>query len=89
LTDLWAPIGHLLTPLTLLVGGYYAARYARRHWPLNLSQLLALMALFSTALICVASATRVGYVIYPLNFALWSRVCAPAREPARELASVV
>ena len=89
LTDLWAPIGHLLTPLTLMVGGYYAARYARRHWPLNLSQLLALMALFSTALICVASATRVGYVIYPLNFALWSRVCAPAREPARELASVL
>jgi hypothetical protein len=26
-------------------------------------------------LMCVASATRIGYVIYPLNFALWSWVC--------------
>ncbi len=82
LTDLWAPVGHLLTPLTLLVGGYFATRYARRHWPLNLSQLLAMMAVFSTVLICVASATRVGYVIYPLNFALWSLVCAEVPEPA-------
>jgi hypothetical protein len=88
LTDLWAPVGHLLTPLTLLVGGYIAAKYARRHWPLNLSQLLAMMAAFSAVLICVASATRVGYVIYPLNFALWSRVVAEVPEPARELAGV-
>ena len=27
-------------------------------------------------MICVASATRVGYVVYPINFALWSSVCA-------------
>jgi hypothetical protein len=26
-------------------------------------------------MMCVASATRVGYVIYPLNFALWSWAC--------------
>ena len=88
LTDLWAPVGHLLTPLTLLVGGYFVARYARRHWPLNLSELLAILAAFSTALICVASATRAGYVIYPLNFALWSRVCAPVDETVHELAVV-
>ena len=45
------------------------------------------MAAFSTVLICVASATRVGYVIYPLNFALWSCVCARrARTATRELA---
>lgn len=89
LTDVWAPVGHLLTPLTLLVGGYVGTRYARRHWPLNLSQLLAMLAVFSTALICVASATRAGYVIYPLNFALWSKVCAPAEESVRELADAV
>ncbi len=88
LTNLWAPVGHLLTPITLLVGGYFATRYTRRHWPLNLSQLLAMMAVFSTILICAASATRVGYVIYPLNFALWSLVCAEVPEPARELAGV-
>jgi hypothetical protein len=88
LTELWAPVGHLLTPVTLLVGGYVASRYARRHWPLNLSRLLAIMAVFSTALICVASATRAGYVIYPLNFALWSKVCAPANETVPEFAGV-
>ncbi|HEY5120372.1 MAG TPA: glycosyltransferase family 87 protein [Acidimicrobiales bacterium] len=88
LTELWGPVGHLLTPLTLLAGGYFAAKYARDHWPLNLSQLLAMMAAFSVVLICAASATRAGYVIYPLNFALWSRVCAEVPEPARELAGV-
>ena len=88
LTDLWAPLGHLLTPVTLLVGGYLASRYARRHWPLSLSQLLAMMAILSTALICVASATRAGYLIYPLNFALWAEVCAPARQSAKEFADV-
>lgn len=88
LTDLWAPVGHLLTPLTLLVGGYVTSRYARRHWPVNLSQLLAIMAVFSTALIFVASATRAGYLIYPLNFALWSMVCAPVKETVRDLAAV-
>ncbi len=88
LTVAWAPVGHLLTPLTLLVGGYVTARYARRHWPLDLSQLLAIMAAFSTALIFMASATRVGYLIYPLNFMLWSRVCAPLPQRARALAEV-
>ena len=88
LTDLWAPAGHLLTPLVLLTGGYLAAAYAKRHWPLTLAQLLGILAVFSTALICAASATRVGYLIYPLNFALWSRVCAPAPVAAREFAAV-
>ena len=89
LTDLWAPAGHLLTPLTLLGGGYFATRYTRRHWPLSLSRLLGMMAVFSLALISVASATRVGYVIYPLNFAVWSLVCAEAPAPARELAGAL
>lgn len=79
LTTLWPPIGHVLAPLTLLVGGFYAVRYARRHWPLDLSRLLAMLAVAYAVLICVASATRVGYVIYPLNFALWSSVCATRR----------
>jgi hypothetical protein len=40
-------------------------------------------------MICVASATRIGYVIYPLNFALWSSVCveAPVTVPELELNS--
>ncbi len=76
LTTLWPPIGHVLAPLALVVGGYFAARFARARWPLDLSHLLALLAVADLVMICVASATRVGYVIYPVNFALWSWVCA-------------
>ncbi len=83
LTTLWPPIGHVLAPVTFLVGGYFVVRYVRRHWPLDVSRMLALLAVVFTVMICVASATRVGYLIYPLNFALWSRVCQvqPAKEP--------
>jgi hypothetical protein len=78
LTMWWAPLGHVLAPVTFVIGGYFVARYAERHWPLSLSQLLGLMSIVFVVLMCVASATRIGYVIYPINFALWSMVC---REP--------
>ena len=67
-------LGHVLAPVTFLIGGYYAAKYMRRHWPLTLSQMLGLMSVSFPCMMCVASATRVGYVIYPLNFALWASV---------------
>ena len=83
LTTWWAPFGHVLAPLTFLVGGYFAAKYAKRHWPLSLSQLLAMLSLVYLVMMCVASATRIGYIIYPINFALWSWVCSDRveREP--------
>jgi len=83
LTTLWSPLGHVLAPLTLVVGGYYGMLYVRRHWPLDLSRLLGLLAVTFAVMTLVASATRVGYLIYPLNFALWSRVCqvAPTKVP--------
>ena len=51
--------------------------HARRCWPWCFATMM-----------CVASATRIGYVIYPLNFALWSWVCrgsAPAEKPVARL----
>jgi hypothetical protein len=89
LTTLWSPLGHLLAPVTLIVGGYFAAKFLRRHWPLTLSQLLGLLSVCFAMMICVASATRIGYVIYPLNFALWSSVCVetPVTVPELELNS--
>lgn len=86
LTTLWPLLGHVLAPVTLLIGGYFMARYIRRHWPLNLSRLLGLMGIAFGAMILVASATRIGYFIYPLNFALWSWVCVD--EPAKVLEPV-
>jgi hypothetical protein len=78
----WLPVlGHVLAPVTFLVGGYFAAQYMRRHWPLALSQLLGLLSVVFAVAMCVATATRIGYLVYPLNFALWStmvRVPAPS-----------
>ncbi len=83
---IWFPVlGHVLAPVAFLIGGYFAARYLRRHWPLHLSQLLALMSVVFVVLICVATATRIGYVVYPLNFALWSSMTKEARVPTPEL----
>jgi hypothetical protein len=82
LSTMWSPLGHLLAPVTMLVGGYFLMRYLHRHWPVSLSTLLGLLAVSFAVLICAASSTRIGYVIYPINLALWSRVCAPAPAPA-------
>jgi hypothetical protein len=82
----WLPVlGHVLAPVSFLIGGYFATKYIRRHWPLTLSQMLGLLAIVFLGLICVASATRVGYVIYPLNLWLWSSVTKDAPVPAEEL----
>jgi hypothetical protein len=89
LTSLWAPAGHILAPVTFLVGGYFMAKYLRRHWPLTLSQLLAILSVVFLTMMCVAAATRIGYVIYPLNFALWSWACTEAVVPEKELVQTV
>jgi hypothetical protein len=81
LTTWWPPLGHVLAPVALLIGGYLATKYAKRHWPLTLSQLLAVLSIAFLVLICVATATRIGYIIYPLNLALWAWAF---KEPARE-----
>ena len=84
----WLPVlGHVLAPVSLLIGGYFAAKYARRHRPLTLSQLLAMMSVTFAVMMCVASATRIGYVIYPLNFALWSAVTQDHKVTVPELVS--
>ena len=72
LTTWWPPLGHVLAPLTLLIGGYFVAKHVRAAWPMTLPKILRLLSISFAVMICVASATRVGYLIYPLNFALWS-----------------
>ena len=72
-----SPIG---STVSLLIAGYFGARYLRRHWPLTLSKLLGMLSVFFVLLMCVASATRIGYVIYPINLALWAWV---VREPSQ------
>jgi hypothetical protein len=81
LTTLWSPLGHILAPLTFLIGGYFMAKYVQRNWPLTLSKLLAVLSVVFLTMMCVSSATRIGYVIYPLNFAFWSWACQEQHVP--------
>ena len=86
----WAPVlGHFLAPLALLIGGYFVTKYARAHWPLTLSQLLGVLCVVFTVMMCVATATRAGYVIYPLNFALWAVVTQEKKVEAPVLVAQV
>lgn len=88
LTSRWPELGHVLAPVTFVIGGYFATRYLRDHWPLSLSRLLGLLSVVFTVMMCVASATRIGYVIYPLNFWLWSSMTRVRSAPMAELVSV-
>ena len=89
LTTLWAPAGHILAPVTFLVGGYFMTKYLRRHWPLTLPQLLAILSVVFLTMMCVSTATRIGYLIYPLNLAIWSWACTDTVVPERELVQMV
>jgi glycosyl transferase family 87 len=89
LTTIWAPAGHILAPVTFLIGGYFMAKYLRRHWPLELHEILAIMSVIFLTMMCVSSATRIGYLIYPLNFAFWSWACTETVVPERELVQTV
>jgi peptidoglycan/LPS O-acetylase OafA/YrhL len=77
----------VLAPVTFLIGGYFLARYMRRNWPPTLSRLLGVLSVAFVVLICVASATRIGYIIYPINFAMWASVTRDAKVLERELVS--
>jgi hypothetical protein len=83
LTTIWSPLGHILAPVTFVVGGYFFMKYLQRSWPPTLSRMLGLMSVSFAVMMCVASATRIGYLIYPLNLAVWSWACAEnvVREP--------
>jgi hypothetical protein len=86
LTTWWPPLRHVLLPAIFVVGGYFVARYLRRHWPLDISRGLRLLAIVMTVVICSATATRLGYLIYPLNFWLWAWVLeAPSSSGDRVL----
>ena len=85
LTVLWAPLGKALQVL-VLASGYFFIRYLRGHWPIDVARLLSVLAVASALVIGAATATRFGYVIYPLNLWLWSRTLREAGETTPVLA---
>jgi hypothetical protein len=77
LTTWWPPLRHVILPVVFVVGGFMLVKYLRRHWPLEIPGALRVLAVVMTTVICSATATRLGYLIYPLNFWLWAWVLTP------------
>jgi uncharacterized membrane protein len=77
LTNAFPPLGHVLLPAVFVVGSIFLVRYLRRHWPLSLPSALRVLATVMTVVICSATATRLGYLIYPIDFLLWAAVLTP------------
>ncbi len=87
LTTWYPPLRHVLLPLVFLVGGYYLAKFLRSRWPIDVPLALRTLAVCVTVVIFAATATRVGYLIYPLNFLLWAWVFTPV--PTNSVDAVV
>ncbi len=88
LTDAVPVLGHVLIPVTLIAVTLGGWRHVRRHWPLSNPRALRAIAVLFIGVILAASATRIGYGIYPLNLLVWAWALSPVREPADELVAV-
>jgi hypothetical protein len=82
----WSPtLGHLLVAASFLGVVGVAAVFARRRWPLSLRDALLIVALGTFVMILSASATRSGYLIYPLEMGVWAFAAAPLNEEDPEV----
>jgi Glycosyltransferase family 87 len=82
--------GHLLTALVpvarrvllvglVVVGTPFLAWWLWRRPPRDVADVCRLTAVIAIVVMCVAPATRVGYVVYPVNLLVWSWLFAPER----------
>jgi Glycosyltransferase family 87 len=106
--------GHLLTSLVpaahrvllvglVVVGSPFLAWWLWRRPPRDVADVCRLTAVIAIVVMCVAPATRVGYVVYPVNLLVWSWLFTPVvpaagadevaeatpLEPAAEVAEAV
>jgi hypothetical protein len=76
------PVLHRVLPLTVaVIGGAILVRRLLRHPPVTAAEASTLAAWIMLVAIVFAPATRVGYLLYPIDFLVWSRMLARA-EPA-------
>jgi Glycosyltransferase family 87 len=67
------PFLHRALPLAVgLVGGAILAWYLARRTPQTTSQVCTLGGIVMAVIILMAPATRIGYLLYPINFFVWS-----------------
>lgn len=80
--------GHLLTSLVpsahrvllvglAVVGTPFLAWWLWRRPPRDVADVCRLTAVIAIVVMCVAPATRIGYVVYPVNLLLWSWLLTP------------
>jgi hypothetical protein len=62
---------HVLPPLVAVVGGVFLAQRLVRHPPATAAQVCRLAGWVMTVAIVFAPATRIGYLLYPINFFVW------------------
>jgi len=76
------PFLHRALPLAVgLIGGAALALYLYRRPPLTVAQVCTLGGVVMAVITLFAPATRIGYLLYPINFFAWSYLFA---EPGRE-----
>jgi hypothetical protein len=67
------PSVHKALPLVVLVlGGAVLGRHLWRHPPAGAAEVCSLAGWVMLVAILLAPATRVGYLLYPVNFFVWS-----------------
>lgn len=82
---------HALPVVVGVVGGLVLLRYLVRHTPKTAAEVCVLGGWVMAVAIVLAPATRVGYLLYPVNFFVWGYMlkgAAPLAEPG-ELGTVV
>jgi Glycosyltransferase family 87 len=76
------PSLHRLLPVAVaLVGGVFLARYLVRRPPVTAGEVASVAGWVMTAGILLAPATRVGYLLYPLNFFIWAYLLNRSTDP--------
>ncbi|HVX22873.1 MAG TPA: glycosyltransferase 87 family protein [Acidimicrobiales bacterium] len=95
LVTAFPPIHRALPVVVAVVGGAALVRYLVRRTPSAASQVTALAAWVMLVAILFAPATRIGYLLYPVNFFVWAfmlkgaeqrdLVAAPAAGPTAAL----
>ncbi len=74
ITSAFPVMKHILPIFILVLGGVVLSRHRRRHPIVTMADVLRITAISVLTIVCFASATRIGYVIYPVNVWLWSYV---------------
>lgn len=77
----WFPVLHRVLPITVAsVGGLVLLRHLFRHPPVTTAQAASLAGWAMLVAILFAPATRIGYLLYPINFFVWAHLLRGAEE---------